>query len=489
MIGKSRFRFLSEVHDIASAQDWNRSDRPKLWNYNAHYFDDLNATDAHERRTWHLALLCRWVIENPPTRGDAWESYPTSLRIVNWIKWSLQGNALSASCVHSLSIQARWLRSRLETHLLGNHLWANAKALAFSGAYFEGDEPATWLSAAIRLLREQLVEQILDDGGHFERSPMYHAIILEDVLDLIQLSACFPSVFEQTDVELWKHVAAKMLTWLRTMVHPDGDIAFFNDAAFGIAPSYKALVDYSDAIGSIALNAVRSPAEWLKESGYVRAWVGDAVLIADVGDVGPDYLPGHAHADTLSFELSIGEKRVLVNGGTSTYEANNERARQRGTAAHNTVVVDDHDSSEVWSSFRVGRRARPHFTRVDAGEGSISLEATHDGYRWLPSKIMHTRHWLLREKSLDITDRVSGKPVAAVSHWHVHPQFDAEVGNSGEVNIRERVSGEVVLRLTFDDKSPKIAADWWCPSFGVRQASQVIRAAISGGSGEVKIRW
>src|SRR5690606_15320930 len=159
-----------------------------------------------------------------------------------------------------------------------------------------------------------------------------------------------------------------MLHWLRVMTHPDGDIALFNDAALGIAPPLAALEAYADLVGVSRDSTELASLEALAESGYVRLTVGPAVLIADVGLVGPDYLPGHAHADTLSFELSLHGRRVLVNGGTSTYEANAERLRQRGTAAHNTVVVDGQDSSEVWSAFRVARRARPWGADVIIGK-------------------------------------------------------------------------------------------------------------------------
>ena len=81
-------------------------------------------------------------------------------------------------------------------------------------------------------------------------------------------------------------------------------------------------------------------------------------LIFDAAAVGPDYIPGHAHADTLSFELSIGRERVFVNTGTSQYGSNLARHSERRTAAHNTVEVNNADSSEVWSSFRVGNRAK-----------------------------------------------------------------------------------------------------------------------------------
>ena len=86
----------------------------KLWRYNLHYFDDLNAFDADSRKHWHTDLLLRWVRENPPGAGTAWEPYPTSLRIVNWIKWALAGNELPHECVTSLAVQARVGAFRLD---------------------------------------------------------------------------------------------------------------------------------------------------------------------------------------------------------------------------------------------------------------------------------------------------------------------------------------------------------------------------------------
>jgi hypothetical protein len=89
-----KFKFLNEEHDISSPSDWNRGDWPKLWLYNLHYFDDLNAEGASARHDQHDSLLRRWIAENPPGRGNGWEPYPTSLRIVNWIKWALSNNGM-----------------------------------------------------------------------------------------------------------------------------------------------------------------------------------------------------------------------------------------------------------------------------------------------------------------------------------------------------------------------------------------------------------
>ena len=160
---------------------WDGSQREKLWRYNQHYFDDLNAKGAADRQEWHSQLLSDWVANNSPGIGSGWEPYPLSLRVVNLVKWATRGVQLHAEVVHSLSVQVRWLSERLEHHLLGNHLFANAKALVMAGVFFEGPEADKWLVKGLGILQREIPEQVLPDGGHFERSTMYHALVLERI--------------------------------------------------------------------------------------------------------------------------------------------------------------------------------------------------------------------------------------------------------------------------------------------------------------------
>jgi uncharacterized heparinase superfamily protein len=156
---------------------------------------------------WHRALLARWVLDNPPARGAESEPYPTSLRVVNWIKWALAGHALEPEWVSRLAEQARWLAAPTEWALRGHHLFARAKALVFAGVFFEGVEAQTWLAQGLAILRKELAEQLLADGGHFELSPMYHSIVLEDVLDLLNLCLAYPDVVPALDEERWRNTA------------------------------------------------------------------------------------------------------------------------------------------------------------------------------------------------------------------------------------------------------------------------------------------
>lgn len=423
LLGAEEFLFLGERGSLREL-GWDGPQREKLWRYNQHYFDDLNALHAETRADWHGELIDTWIRENPPGRGSGWEPYPTSLRMVNWVKWALGGNPLHDAWVQSLAVQARWLLTRLEWHLLGNHLFANAKALVFAGAFFEGEEAGRWLTTGLRILDRELPEQILPDGGHFERSTMYHALGFEDMLDLINLAGAYPQIgslaARARGASPWPQYTLRMQRWLHAMSHPDGEIAFFNDAALGIAPKRFELDAYATRLGfHHHLDSLPEDA-WLENSGYLRVVRGNAVVLLDLAPVGPDYLPGHAHADTLSFELSLCGQRVLVNSGTSCYGTTPERARQRGTAAHNTVVVNGEDSSEVWGGFRVARRARPLDVKFMVGE-VVWVQGSHDGYRRLPGRPMHVRRWELDSGKLVVEDVVSGRYEWAEARFHFHP--------------------------------------------------------------------
>jgi uncharacterized heparinase superfamily protein len=420
IVSKDTFRFLHVERAVKCKGDWDSENLEKLWRYNLHYFDDLVAEGADERRDQHLDLISRWIVENPPLRGTGWEPYPISIRVVNWIKWSFSGNILSEEALQSVSVQVRHLCKTLEYHLLGNHLLSNAKALIFAGCYFSDREAQSWLETGLSILSAELSEQILGDGGHFERSPMYHSLIYEDLLDLINLFAVYPDLVHAKKIDRIHETTTKVETWLRTMIHPDQEISFFNDSAFGIAPKPKSLFQYASNL-AIRANFGGDGISWLRESGYIRLQRRGVVLLIDVGPIGPDYIPGHAHADTLSYELSIKKKRIIVNSGVSTYSLGSQRSWERSTAAHSTVEIDGHDSSEVWAAFRVGRRASVSDIFVSDNQDEFIVEARHDGYKRLSGKPIHRRRWTLSDQKLKVEDFISGSFHHATSRLYLHP--------------------------------------------------------------------
>ena len=525
LLSPSRFRFLNEAHELSSAADWNNPAWEKLWLYNLHYFDDLNAEGGEARSDWHRPLIARWVAENPVGSGNGWEPYPLSLRIVNWVRWAWAGNELPPAAVESLALQTRFLRRRLEWHILGNHLLANAKALIFAGLFFEGMEAERWLTKGAAVFSRQLGEQVLSDGGHFERSPMYHAQVLEDVLDVVNaLRTCpDPASAERAAVtETCIEAVPRMLAWLRTMTHPDGGIALFNDAAFGEAATPARLAAYAAGLipghesgAAVPTGGNRSAVphfSHLADTGYIRVDCGDMTAFLDVAPIGPDYLPGHAHADTLSFELSLGTQRVIVDSGVARYGEGSERLRQRGTAAHNTVEIDGQDSSEVWGGFRVARRAYPRDLRIQenpaAGKAvprlseiengvlaagnpapAVIVSCAHDGYRRLPGKPMHRREWKFSANALRVHDTIKGEFRTAVGRFHFNPDIKimlaSDDGAEGTIVLPE--GREISWRI--ENGRGRLSETTWHPEFGVSLPNKCLEVRFEGPEAVVELSW
>ncbi|MEH6347732.1 MAG: alginate lyase family protein [Bermanella sp.] len=491
LFADNRVRFLNSEGYIGSEYDWNDSAQAKLWLYNLHYFDDLNAINAALRSSLHIHFIDRWIVENPAPSGNGWEPYPTSLRIVNWIKAFLAGLPVDQLKLDSLAMQADVLSQDLERHILGNHLFVNAKALIFSGCFLEGKEADNWLETGLRIYNNELDEQVLSDGGNFELTPMYHVIMLVDLLDLINLFTTYSHKVDSTLIDKTKSAAKKMLSWLKVMSHDDGEISFFNDSVFSIAPKNGVVFSYATKLGinTSVLNTVPVDSVQLydlPESGYVSVKTTEYSFIADLSAVGPDYIPGHGHADTLSFEFSLLGQRVFVNSGISEYGLSTERLRQRKTAAHNTVSVNGLDSSVVWSGFRVAQRARVKHRVVEQVKNNVCFSASHNGFKQQGIDCIHKRSWSLGLKEIKITDELKGKFNSAVANLHLHPCVVVESVNKGFVVLSAE---DFILELKFIGVSISLEDSTWHPEFGVSLASKKLCCHFLDGLMSLEIFW
>jgi uncharacterized heparinase superfamily protein len=476
---EATFRFLNRDATVVDAADWNSSAQAKLWVYNLHYFDWLREEAAPRRAADDAAWLDRWIADNPAGHGAGWEPYPLSLRIVNWIVWLLTIGAADRERLNSLAVQVRHLAGSIEYHLLGNHLFANAKALVFAGTFFDGPEADHWRLTGLDLLGRELHEQILADGGHFELSPMYHALILEDVLDLLGLGAAYPDVLARSIGSLGLHeVASRMIRWLSHVLHPDGQIPYFNDAAFGIAASPAQLFAYAASRGLSLPSPERGIL--LQPSGYAVLSSPPLHLIFDCGRVGPDYLPGHAHADTLSFELSVGGDRVVTNSGTSSYAPGPDREWERSTRAHATVEIDGVNSAETWASFRVGRR--PNVGPVERGkdDGADWIECQHDGYRHLAGAPIHRRRVAVSAENVHVTDWIEGAGRHGVAGFlPLHPAVHVAADSGGGYRLTTP-EGQRIETMIDGPVQSEIRAGRFAPAFGVTIERPVIEWRWSG---------
>lgn len=485
------FTFLNKRARLGSPINWFPAAESQLWKYNLHYFDYVAALgeryvqegDEQAYQTFRR-LVDEWIAACPVATALAWDPYPSSLRICNWIKacrWfepALRDDvSFAARLANSIHAQTRFLEENLEYHLLGNHLIENGRALLYAGLFFAGRDAERWRKKGEQILWDELDRQFLADGGHEERSPMYHQMMLhlyqEVVAVLNGASAALPAGVSQK--------IGAMADWNAEMRHPDGEIALLNDAAFQVAapplPPHKRAPVAADGLRAMAA------------SGYFvfRDQAARNYLVFDGGPLGPDHQPGHGHCDTLSYELSINGLRFVVDAGVSDYYGDlNWRLYYRSTRAHNTVVVDGVDQSEVWDRFRVARRAHPIDVRwEDRGAPLRYVYAGHSGYGRLPGNVFHHRWlcWIDRRFWL-VCDRISGRgrrQVESLIHFHPEVEILRTPGPAGATQNGLVRRGPTELQIAIWGAQNVVPYSgelaplqgWYSPEFGLQCKNRV----------------
>lgn len=406
---KDEFVFLNLKKDFQGNIDWNYLDYGRLWTYNLNYFEYLDQKDYSKEEG---ERLINDFIDKLSINKIGFEPYPISLRSINWIKFFVREKINNDKYNRVLYYQLKLLTKKLEYHLLGNHLLENAFALLF-GAYYFND--IYFYRIAKKILIDELDEQVLKDGGHFELSPMYHSIILFRLLDSYNLISN-NNLFNSELKPLIKEKCESMIAWLNTICFSNGDLPLLNDSALNIAPNLEQINAYAKTLG---LDTSKKAS--LKESGY-RKFLNDKYeIIFDIGKIGPDYQPGHSHADTFNFLLNVNNKPIIVDTGISTYEVNQTRFYERSTSAHNTVVVDNENSSQVWAGHRVAKRnsVKILFDEIN------HAKAYHDGYK--NKGIYHSRELFISDSEIKIIDTTNSK---ATSFLHFHPNEDLKIENN-----------------------------------------------------------
>jgi len=452
---KNSFRFLNKEKKFPIV-DWNFMEYGKLWNYNLVYFDFLNQKDMD----LNVGLnLINSFIKNDSSHISGHEPYTISLRNVNWIKFLVINKIKDQDIDDYIYNSYCRLLDNLEFHLMGNHLLENGFSLLFGSYYFEN---SNFYLKAKKIILEQLEEQILNDGAHFELSPMYHNIILERLLDSIFLIHNNNTFGDKEFKNSLINKAEKMLSWLKNIEYRNGELPHFNDSTNNIALLNSKLFDYANIL---KINDKKIP---LKDSGYRKVNLDGYEFILDVGPIGPDYIPGHGHADIFNFELKIDNLPMIVDTGTSTYENNSKRQNERSTFAHNTITINTKNQSEVWGSFRVGSRAKVNILSDERNR----VYASHDGYKNMG--ITHFRSFEFFKNKIIIEDTLKGtQKNIAESHIHFHPDRSVIMISNNIIEVDKKI------HLIFHGyNNIKIKDFKYCLGFNKNKTSKKIIAEI-----------
>jgi uncharacterized heparinase superfamily protein len=508
--------WLNQSLSLGWPPRWNVPEASQLWRYHLHYFDEaplLAQGDAAAREALQ-SLIHHWIDQVPcgaRLHRDAWHPYVVSLRMTNWLlAWLFAPGLFDGDrrFADSVRAQAVFLGANLETDVGGNHLLKNLKALAIAGACWPDWQPR---HGTLAPFAAALGAQILADGVHYERSPMYHCQVLGDALEvLLVLRATRNAVPDGL-----RDNVARLVQALRGLTHPDRDIALLGDSAFGMSfypPELEAT--WGDLAGRPTARAaalrhrpllvhqptlheepaerpprlpdgplrVYAPHHAEAHSGLVVLNTPRVHVVADVGALCPDELPAHAQADTFTFELSLDGLRLIVDAGVDEYAAGPWRAYYRSTRAHNTAVVDGEDSSECWGSFRAARRARVSGAAISSDEGWRHLSARHDGYHRLTRPVSHGRTFSLHRSGLLVVgDHLVGEGTHRVDRYlHLHPDVEVEPGGGSRDLVLRR--DQAALRLAWaEGPAPLVVAGatsppqgWYGERFGARRPSPVL---------------
>jgi uncharacterized heparinase superfamily protein len=459
-------RTLVAGGSLRGAVEWPAFQHGPLFAYHLHQFDWARdpALSASDR----LRALEDWIANH--ARGVGWDPGPISLRAFAWIKLLTTPNALPQDAararIHaSLADQLETLAANLETHLSGNHYLWNLLALVLAGAAHAGPAAERWLAFAPRLAGE-LREQVLACGLHYERSPMYHALLLENVLDLVNTAASAPGRLPAPLVAQLRETAARMLGALAVVTHPDGEIALLGDSAFGVAHPPARLAEYARALGVAA--APPPQAGVLLDAGIVRLEVGELVCILTASRPWPEHQPGHAHCDALSFELSARGERVVTDTGVTEYEPGAKRDLARATRSHATVEIDGREQAECWAAHRIG--SRPDVALVRAEPNALA-EAVCAG--WATPEVLQRRRFDCEAGgALAITDGFDAPAPRAHAFLPLAPGLEPAL--SGHVaTLRLRAGGTLRIALP-KTLSWRIERALYFPEFGREQERAVL---------------
>ena len=465
--------------------DWVARQQSHLWTYHLHYFDVVPALLhlhlAGDRRALPSLLeqVDRWISATAGGRGDGWDPYPTSIRVIHWMRLLVvTGHELPAARTSaieaSVAAQLRQLRSRIEWHLLGNHVLKNLCALAWGACLYEGPDADDWRDRPVQWLHREYRTQVLRDGAHEERTPAYHLIALHDLLEVLSVARA-----AETEWPALVEVAHRMHRAGSRFIRADGSLHLFGDSANDSGASWADVEHLARRL--LRPEPPRDVGAWaLADAGYWGARVGPAQLIIDCGPIGAPHQPAHGHCDLLSFELDIDGAPVFVDSGVHGYEGDPFRAYARSTAAHNTVAIAGREQAEVWHVFRVGRRPRVLSAGARASEPEYVFAGSYQPYG---STAIHEREVRLAPNRLQIVDRIACRtPLPVDCYLHLHPAWRARIEDRevriahGQRELVVRWSGVDELLIREGSRSP--VQGWYFPRMSEAQPATCIVARV-----------
>ena len=390
-----------------------------------------------------IFLIIDWIAKNTNEHSENWEPYTLSKRLTTWVKW-LNNNQVPPEVTSimklSISLQLKRLFVDLEYHKPAHHLFENIRGFLFgcssiinSSQYFN-NEVEYQLEEVLEEAIKQLKIQILEDGGHFERSPMIHSNVLEIVKDIKELAKTIskqgfllPEVLDKSHklVSLCDEKIKIMTLWLEYLTMPDGYVAQFNDCSKikGIGHSFEEFT------------------QLLEASGFFVKHEKNYSFVLSCGSPSPNFLPEHSHCDIFSYELSINGNRAIIDSGCSGYDNEVLRLMSRETEAHNVPMIQHQEQSDIWGKFNLGKRARIIEKTYDSEKSELKLTIEDQFKQLIERKVIFSNN------KIEIYDSLKKRRLQGcfISILHLSPELETEI-------TKEESSNMVICKMTNENK-------------------------------------
>ena len=432
------------------------------------------------------ALVDDWiVVEGRELRGIAYEPDVLANRLIAWFSHSpivLRGadHGFYRRFLKSIALQTRYLK-HVAGGMPGDATRFNARiAVAMASLCLPASAGA--VRAAARHLDSEFDAQILPDGGHVSRNPM---VLIDLLTNLLPLKQTYINLGQKPP----RNMAAgmdRMFSALRFFRHSNGELVLFNSSSTVSADRLLGVLRYDEGAGA----AYRE----MPHSHYQRLTAGNAVLVADTGPPPEGILSSKAHAGCLSFELSSGANRYIVNAGAPVVSRDSYAEFARMTAAHSTVTLDDRSSLKFSHSPFLGPIVISGVRRVEVEsldeEGKhLGFSATHDGYV-SSLRLLHRRKIRLLQSGYEVQGRDQcfrpdgslPKPedqTTGVARFHIHPTIAVSQDEDGTVHLMagDGESWAFIAR----DLTPRVEEDvHFADLAGARASKQITLEFIVG---------
>jgi hypothetical protein len=370
--------------DLAAA-----GDHKWIWEVNRHQHLVLLAQAfVATGRTAYVDEVIRqlesWWNDNPFQRSINWTSaLEVGFRALSWIWiWHLLAENMSHDVRRRFLVElyrhGLYLQYNLSIYFSPNtHLLGEAVALHALGRLFPQFPRAQhWRTVGGDIVHAQMTAQVKKDGSHFEQSSYYHVY----ALDFFLLHAVLEDVPDE-----YRDRLARMTDFLAAVVPARGELPLLGDDdggrlfhPYGKRTQFargtlataslmlgKSVFSYSERdVEDVALwwlgpekcrsdgvQNIARQSRLFEDSGLITMKRGNVSAVFDAGPFGP-WSAGHSHADTLSLIMSAGSEEILIDPGTYTYLDPDWRDAFRGTAAHNTIRIDQQDQATPSGPFR-----------------------------------------------------------------------------------------------------------------------------------------